>query len=267
MRQQFLQLIEKLKSDPGFLVQITDLSSGAMIVNNASGDALTREAGSVEGYFNNLYTNGITRLRFVPRKRNGSSVKAEGLPFVYTLGDDKTAQPQQATPTAEAPAPAAPAPAYALNAPMGLSVPDMHYRVLDHSRMQQENLDLKAENKALTKQVEELKEKVLRNEIMEGKTVAINESRAQMTQAVTPVIEKGFAALAAFMSKSNQPAIEAAGLAGAMNPNQQAFVELFLSIPNDYQVLMARVLEGIEKDAFVTDQITILQKHNLWPNE
>lgn len=265
MKQQIDNTVEKLKTDPFWGVSVVDKDTLKNVERNATGEELSQKYGSVEGFFEHLKDNGITRLQIYDRRKNGSawrSLTDYAVTFV-----EKQAEPEPVP----APEPIAPAPIhraapmrnqnFGLNGLMGLSMPEAIFKTQDHARMQSEYIEMKAENKALQKEVEKLKEENLRNEILGTKSVETKNANAEMVKTLSesPVL----AALASrFMPTGTPPGL---GMPDAsLSPVKQQMIASMQHADDSFVSDLFSVARGMsESEAFDAELTELLKKYNL----
>lgn len=266
MKQQIDNTVEKLKIDPFWAITVTDKETLKNVERNATGEELSQKYGSVEEFFEHLKANGITRLQIYDRRKTGNAFRP--LTDYAVTFVEKQAEPEPVPapePIVQAPVHrAAPMrnPNFGLNGLMaGLSMPEAIYKTQDHARMQSEYIEMKAENKALQKEVEKLKEENLRNEILGTKSVESKNANAEMLKTISesPVL----AALASkFMAPGAPPGL---GMPDAsLSPVKQSMIGIVHHADDLFVADLIRAAKGMsESDEFDTELTALFQKYNL----
>ena len=162
-----LPIIEGLETDPLYAITVSEVGDSNYIESNATAEVLTTKYGGVAEFFNRLNSQNRTHLIIQVRRSNGSKAFVnKGTPQIINLAPPQQQPAPIVLPSATALNGAVQhaQPDYGMSMPMGLgmglSAPDMYYRVMDHPNLQRERDDLKSKNEVLKEQVIELKEKI-----------------------------------------------------------------------------------------------------------
>ena len=178
------QIITTLETDykdgvPMSAIRVDDVSTGVFnILCNSTNIDLIRDYGSASGFFENLSKSNVKSIRIIPLKRNGTkggvvnwtkSRKILPLEMGFTGNGPVDEKPlveekKQVHESFQLPGNSFPQ----LNGGMAGEV---YHKFYDHQRLQNENIELKAENKAQQVQIADLKEKVLTNDLVGTKSV------------------------------------------------------------------------------------------------
>lgn len=165
MRQEFLNIVNQLKTNPYYGISIIDDSTMNKILSTTLGSVLIEKYGSVENYFETLKNSGVTSFSVQEYKKNGSGWKNTGNVVRNLTFHDKT---PVSSPTLQPnPAPAFPALNGAGNQVVGLGfyeAANLMAESKEGARLAEENKYLKEKNERLEKDIYELKEEKLKRE-------------------------------------------------------------------------------------------------------
>lgn len=268
--EQFNSTIEKLKTNYRHIIKVVNASNGQTLANNVSCDDLTKNYGSVEAFFEDLYQKGIRQVMIYDRKKNGTSTIKEGEPYTVTFGDKSTdvtaqtaTQPMQQQPTFSTPTPTFQYGNQGTGMNGGMSAPEMIYKQMDHGRLERECMDLRSENKALLKQNAEYEKKILIHETLDGKSIAASTANKALVGEFMPL-------LAPLIGKLMEtPAVPAAvGLMGAENLSETKKMALQqLQATDDGQVYyLCQLGKNLNNPAIEADFLALLEKYSLIQN-
>lgn len=165
MRQEFLDIVNKLKSDPYYAISITDDSTMNKLFSTKTGIVLVKENGSVENYFENLKNSGVTSFTVQEYRKNGAGWKNTGNVIRNLTFQDKTAV--NSVPV-QSPVPVLHALSGGNNGQVvGLGfyeAASLMANSQDKVRLEEENKYLKTQNEEYKKTIDELKEEKLKNQ-------------------------------------------------------------------------------------------------------
>lgn len=265
--KQLSNTISRLKSDPLNAVTVTDKDTLIKVVTDATGAALEESYGSVEGFFEWMHGQGINRLLIRDRRKNGSGFKAVGeyhADLMDRNGSDPiqsaaTTQPQQ-SPVMHKAVPMQDMFGFGMNGMAGLNMVDVAYKMQDHSRLFQENQELKVKVGVLEAENKKLEKEVLTNELVGTKTVEKTKANNELAQTFAPLLS-----LVAQKFLTPQEAIATAGLSGAnATPMQQYFIGLAQNADENFLNDLALLIKGMaEKPDFDAELNELMIKHNL----
>lgn len=195
MRQEFLDIVNKLKSDEYCAISVIDDSTMNKILTTSSGSLLVQKYGSVENYFENLKNSGVNSISIQEYRKNGSGWKNTGnIIRNLTFHDKNTAVNSVPSHT--------PAPVYPLNGGLngqvvGLGFVEAANLIADSKenvRLVEENKYLKEKNERLEKDIFDLKEEKLKREYDASSK---SEQNGMITKALEtlPALLQGFASM------------------------------------------------------------------------
>lgn len=159
MRQEFLDMIKRLKADSFYAITVVDDLSLNRLITTATGAKLVEKHGSIESFFELLKQKGVQSISVSEYKKNGSGFKS----LNSVINNLRFSEKQNSSPVQT------PAGAYSnLNSPntpqvngLGYLEAKAEYQSNDITRLQMENTHIKEKNESLQKQLEELKEERL----------------------------------------------------------------------------------------------------------
>lgn len=230
--QEFLQLINKLETDKFFAITVIDLTNGKEIIKNNDKAAIVRKSGSLEDFFNGIFSEGVSEIGVRTKRKNGSSWIDGVEPFLkIRLGGN---------------APTAPASMQGLNG--SLLSPEILKMQVDASKY----ADLKERNAILEAQNEKYRKKV--NKFDKKKMVWENSKTpsplmSELIQHGMPHIDKLAGVLAQFGIKLPGAA------AGLSNPNlsqtKTSLIQVLETCSELNADILADVYERLPNDKFV----------------
>lgn len=264
MKQELDKIIQKLQTDPMFAISVENIDQSGnkfRIITNATNEMLIAKYGSSANFFESLFKSGVQKIAITPRKQNGTKAgkinyKLAGASFPAF---EMEFEPKQNTEIKaydqhsnyQVPAPQ-------LNGANGLTGADLH-KVYDYQRIQQENSDLKAENKQLLAKNESLKEENLRAELLGVKSVEKTESNAKLIASASPFIPILQALLMG--AKNGNP--EVPGLGQGISTIKQWFLQQDDELLQD----LSLVAKGLEVPQFESQLKELLIANNLIQND
>lgn len=165
MRQEFLNIVNQLKTNQYYGISIIDDSTMNKILTTTLGSVLIEKYGSVENYFETLKNSGVTSFSVQEYKKNGSGWKNTGNVVRNLTFHDKT---PVSSPTLQPnTTPAFPSLNGAGNQVVGLGfyeAANLMASSQEKVRLEEENKFLKEKNERLEKDIYELKEEKLKRE-------------------------------------------------------------------------------------------------------
>lgn len=193
MRQEFIQLVQKLQTDALAAVSVSNKKNYQELLKSTYGHELIQNYGSVQNYFEKLNQEGHTNLIIQEWRKNGNTKIKKGNPFEVSFE-----KPQPTQPTIQTMGNIF----QSLNGTgtgLGLGFADIMTLNTNSelkARYEVENEFLKKENKKLEDEVFSLKEKILQSKFDNNNKSAtsetINNALAQLPgvlQAIFPVKE------------------------------------------------------------------------------
>lgn len=264
--KQLSNTISRLKSDPLNAVTVTDKDTLVKVVTDATGAVLEERYGSVEGFFEWMHGQGINRLLIRNRRKNGSGFKAIS-EYHADLMDRNGSEPIQSaampqpkqSPVAHKAVPMPDMFGFGMNGMAGLNMVDMAFKTQDHSRLFQENQELKVKVGVLESENRNLERQVLTNELVGTKTVEKTKANNELAQTFAPLLS-----LVAQKFLTPQEAIATAGLSGTTTPVQQYFISLAQNADESFLNDLALLIKGMsEKPDFDAELNELMIKHNL----
>ena len=184
MKQELIDIINRFKSSPSVLLTVINKETGQPLVRSISAARMAEQHGSVEAFFNGLFSQGIRQIIVEERRKFGNTTRSFSTPMTFTLGPKEEEPTPQALAVATATtaiaapvAPAAPIQPGLMGMP-GLGFPqimDLHVRAHDQARLETENKFLKEKNERLEQEMASLKEERLVDKFSEAKAKGNNE--------------------------------------------------------------------------------------------
>lgn len=243
MRQDFLNIVQKLKTDSFAAISVYNLDADEKIIPATYGNEFVEKYGSVENFFEDLKAKGIVNILVQEHRKNGSGSKNKGNPMSFNFAQKKeTIAPvvHEATPMP------AQQPFFGL-AGTGLGFTEIMQLNTDSvlkARLEVENEHLKTRNKELEAQVYELKEEKLSNKYDA-------EAKSGQADLIKTLIQNAPALLGAFTKQTP------AGLNAVHQPTQnvsevkQHFINMVQSpaISDDFTEFLFGLINRINTDA------------------
>lgn len=242
MKQELLEIISRLKSDPLRLISVY-YSDNEAIVRSVSAQKLKEIYGSVEDFFGSLTQETPTTILVEERRKNGSSSILLSAKKSFEL-IKKMPQPFQ--PIQNPPVIYHNSLQEGLKAAqsMGLGLPEimnLHIAANDKVRLETENNFLKKENENLKNEIAVLKEEKLQNKYSQEKAKSSNQMLLGIVQNI-PML------LAAFKGDASQVALQGATYEPEPEEMQGVKAELFSRLETTSEAIddfMLRVLNGV----------------------
>lgn len=235
---------------------------------NATKEIFVANYGSVQNFFNQLVEKGVNELRLQNRTLNGSTYKAVGEPYEFSLKPkDSTAEPTPTPqPVQNIPAPQPVVPTYpampGLNGFQGLGMPEI-YKIQDHSRITEELRDLKIKNGVLEAQNKELHEKNLRNELLGTKQ---DNARTEVKDILKELVPLAMPFANKMASQGAQVAAEGLAAPGATDL-QKHFINVILKSDEEVIKDLFLVSHGLATSVEFDNELTeLINKYNLGQN-
>lgn len=258
--KHFEKIIENLKTDRHYAIKVVDLNTQKNIVCNANGDFLAEKYGSVEYFFENIFKSGVQKIQITNRRKNGSTFITVGDPYDFDMVSNEAipaTQPVEATPfqpNFSAAQPTFPS----LNG--GMNAVDI-YKYMDHPRLELLCQNLTSENKILLEKVASLEKINLKNELLEGKTVASANANTELLKSfgplLAPVLEK-------FLTPSTAASAVGLGVSD-FSMVKKEMVEIIKNTDDDVVYYLGILSKNIDTGTIANDIIELLDKHNLIP--
>lgn len=241
MKQELLEIISRLKSDPLRLISVYH-SDNEPIVRSVSAQKLKEIYGSVEDFFGSLTKETPTTIFVEERRKNGSSsiILSPKKSFELIKKMPQPSQPIQNPPVINNSLQEGLKAAQS----MGLGFPEiisLHTAANDKVRLETENNFLKKENENLKNEISVLKEEKLQNKYSEEKAKSSNQMLLGIVQNI-PML------MAAFKGDASQVALQGATYQPEPEEIQGVKAELFSRLETTSEAIddfMLRVLNGV----------------------
>lgn len=188
MRQEFLQLVQKLQTDPLAAVSVSNKSNYNEILKSTYGSELIQQYGSVQNYFEKLNRDGYKNLILQEWRKNGNTKVRKGNPFEANFSEKP---PQQQLPVNNHIMAQPQAGLYGT----GLGITDiMNLNTNSElkARFEVENEYLKKENQRLQNEVLELKENAFKDKYDINKKNNVSENIQTAIIEIGPIIRSIF---------------------------------------------------------------------------
>ena len=265
MKQELDPIINRLANNPKFGVTITNTENQNIICRNKTGAEMVHEAGSIQAFFNNLYTTGVQKIAIQPRSKNGSSWISSG--DIVQLSFTSKDQSQAATAPVHVPTQVITQPDNVMglmgsmnNGLMGGLQGQMIYHHLDYPKIAADNTVLKAENESLKEKVLELRTAAMEAQYSTDKSQGNKDMLNGLVAAfapLLPMLAKGGAAAAP--AGLNAPAVDES----LPHPNQ-LLMQAVPAMPDYLAQYLVAIYQGVNNnEAFGSELLALLQKHNL----
>lgn len=257
MRHQ--NTIQQLKTNPLWAITVVNKKDLQKVVINATGNILQEQYGSVENFFEDMFSKGITDIRVYERRKNGSTYRLVQ-EYDWTMLPKDAAEHKSAEVKTEKAVvdlnfnngiPG-------LSGLSGLAGMEATYKFMDHPRLMAEVQRLSSENDTLKRDNESLKEANLRNELSGDKA----NSNKELILGLAPL-------LAPFLSKMTAGAAAAPGLSGTdknRTPAQMKVIDIIDNSDDLISTYLGIIGDNIENEAFANGLVELMQKHNLIPS-
>lgn len=253
MQAKFISLLQKLKRDPLTALTVINPSKPFKpLIINATNEVFVADYGSVENYFEELVSQGVTNVTVIERRQNGTSKKGTNYKEIEAFPINIS--PKQANP-ATSPDFVPPQPQAFSGLMGGLNQVDAVYKFMDHSRLQEENQTLKAKNEILEKDNKELREKCLRQEISGEKSSANADLIKSLAPLLAPVIGK-------LVDGGTGAATALAGPADA-SPLKQQLMAMVNAMDESSAHWFVLIGQGFANESFINDLGELLKKYQL----
>lgn len=200
MRQEFLQIVKKLKSDPFCAISVIDDNTMNKVLTTTLGSTIVQRYGSVENYFEQLKNKGVVSFSIQEYKKNGSGWKNTGNVIRNLTFSEKHAAVnpvQDYTPVVP------PLNGMRNEQVVGLGfyeAASLMANSQEKTRLEEENKYIKEKNERLEKEVLELKEEKLKREYDASKSSGQNEMLLGLVQNLPAI-------LSGFKSSNNAPSL------------------------------------------------------------
>lgn len=141
------------------------------IYKEMTAEKMASDFGSIEGFFEHLYSRGFREITIYPRRKNGSSFKKNGDEYTITFGEPIATQSKLEFEDMPVPAsgpvnnykntismPVQAQPVYQAEPLQGLHGANSIFKTMHYDDIKRENFELKTENKELTKANQKLEQ-------------------------------------------------------------------------------------------------------------
>lgn len=254
--------IKRLTDKPTNLVTVVNMDDASTIVCNMKGSDIIEKHGSVEAFFDSIYKSGVTKIKVADRNPHGSTTTPFGKPYIISLIPGEEQETTQAkakdTKTTTQP-PIMPS----LNGLQGIGLnaaeAEVYGKLYDYPRVYSELQTAKTDLKALEKENQELKTKLLVNDTLDGKSVERAKANKELVKEAMPLLGMVMQAL-----KPNAiPVAETVGLAGALSAQKHRVVSIISQYDDDTAHHVANFLEKLMDENVWNDFEELLKKNNL----
>lgn len=257
--KHFEKIIENLKTDPYFAIKVVDLKTRQNLVCNATGANLEESHGSVENFFESIYADGVQKVQIILKRKNGNNFKAIGAPYNFDMVSNEVTDAPATTPVHNF-VPQAPTPPVFAGLNGGLNAAEI-YKYMDHPRLERLCQDLTTENKSLLDKVSSLEKINLKNELLEGKTVASTNANAKLLESFGPLLAP---VLESFLTPKTVATV--AGLGGAdFSAIKRELVEIIKNTDDEVVYYYTVLAKNIDASTVADELITLLERQNLIP--
>ena len=264
--KQLNDVITKLQTDPFFAITAEyqdSFDKWISIERNASGQVLIAKYGGVTNFFENLKAKGITTVQICPKKQNGTTKEgktnykpAPGMnSFIYDVNPTPNAVP---TPTAVQSKPTALEAVPMSNFGMmgvGMSMPEMYYKTMDHARLVGEVTRLQAKVDSLEVEKADLKEKDLQHKYATDKSSNNLDILKQFAPALNAIMTAKMGGGAAPEGLGHP--------AENLSPAKSTFMTIVRQADDSFLEDLYLVVQGMQNDDFSNELDELITKYNL----
>jgi hypothetical protein len=251
--QDLDQLIEKLNTDSYSAVSVLDLDTTLFVFRNKTHGEIIADYGSAEEFFETLFADGHKRLNLVPKRKNGSTYKADGKSFDVNFSKE--------TQSIEPVAPAVTVhKAEMFPNSFGLGSLDMINLFVakgDAQRLHTENEVLKASEKENKKLIEELKEERLASKYDTARSNGTQEMLLGAIQHLPTILStlKGVPPVTGLSSPTENYS----------TPAKQNFAKALQNLDDSTVNVLESINSAMNTNPEFTNELAqLLQRHKLW---
>lgn len=205
MKNQFTNTIEKLKENALRAISVQNAATGIELLCNKTAEEIAQTYGSIEDFFNGLVGKGIKKVIITDKLKNGSTYRKYGDSYEFEFVPNAPQEQQQAIPV-QVPT------SLPLNAGMNAGLNATIYRDMDYPRIAAELENSKAEVKRLTEENRKLETKILINDTLEGKSIAVKQANTEFMKTFAPAFAPLVEKLAVKLDAPQTPGLNAANL-------------------------------------------------------
>lgn len=260
--------ITRLTQKPTNSVTVTNMETAEKIICNTTGKTLIEKYGTVEGFFESLYKNGIKTIKVADRNPHGTTTTPCGEPYTVSLVPAGEQTAKQESNLDKTPLPteykAPMMPSLAMPGMNGLGMPEI-YKVMDYQRLERENSELKSKNERLTEDNRKQELELIEIKNKDGKSAAKTEATQGILKEFKDMAAQG---LSFYMASKGIPVPDQGALAGAGTPIsqvKQVVVELLKNEDDNTVFYIGKLIENLHKDEVFEDFDKLIKTHKLAP--
>ena len=258
--KQLNDIMHLLTTDQFYAINVTENQTGNCLGKNLTGAALEAKYGSVEEFFNKLFTDGVQSIIIQPRRKNGSSWVPDPRRAPQVINMRAQDEPQQIAQQPTLPQPAVHIPEIIPGLQGGLNA-QMIYNYMDYNRVITDNAELRAKCEKLKDEVDTLKFEAQKTEFSEAKAKGNKEMLNGLAETLMPLAQ---------MLLANRTGVAIPQPAGLGQPqtglsaSKQAVVDAITASEDYVSDYLLKVFDGFStNEAFTTELLNLLKKFNL----
>lgn len=277
MRQEFITIIDNLKTDPLYGIQVFDLSNGVnAITKKLDKVALEQTYGTVENFFENVFENDVTEILVKIWRKNGTSNNGktqnwQEKGFLRIKANPDLTPVNSNLPVVDQPSFFQQQQPY-LNAPImsdggKLAIPIAEYNNLtidqrEKQRLEKDYFELKEKYSRLRKKYKKLE----RDELLEIRDI---EKAKVRNEGLQNGLKEAAPLLGPLMAKLlNNGNVSPAGSALAeprlhLSDVKNSLITQIEILPDENASMLMYVLQGSNNDQFVKELAELMLKHEL----
>jgi hypothetical protein len=256
MRQEFIDIVRKLKTDQYAAISVYDEKIKKKILLPTTSTELISKYGSIENYFEKLKNDGVTLFSILEFKKNGSGFKNMQNSILNLHFGEKTEENMiyPAQPIISQNVASLTGGLHGQVVGLGfMEVANLMSDSRENVKLSEENKYLKTQNEELKKQVDELKEERLITKYDSSKSSATNELLLGLAQNLPSILSglKGSAAPADGASLTGVPTV---------TETKAEFINYISSpaVSDDMIHFLFQISETIKKDSSKFEEINTI---------
>lgn len=251
--QDLDQLIKKLNTDPYSAVSVLDLDTNHFVFRNKTHGEIIAGYGSAEELFETLFADGHKRLSLTPKRKNGSTHKADGNSF-----DVNFSKETQTPETVQQPVAVHKTEMFPNSFGLGsLDMINLFVAKGDAQRLHTENEVLKASEKENKKLIEELKEERLASKYDTARSNGTQEMLLGAIQHLPVILStlKGVVPVAGLASPAEN----------YTTPAKQNFAKTLQNLDDSTVNVLESINSALNTNTEFTNELAqLLQRYQLW---
>lgn len=259
MMQQFLKIIECLKTDEFYAVMIEDAETNQQFTVpgidgkptvNLTGQNIIAAFGTVEAFFNSIFEKGHERIKITFRRKNGSTFKQAGEPREFSLNAEKK-QPKAEFAKSDS------EPKMPKDFAKGLTG-TQYFNALRYPEIVVERDELKRKLGKYKKKVAKLERAALEESFSTKKQEKNNELLVKLAPYIQPILGKvipGAATDIPVQSGMNAPA--------ELTETKIGVFQRISALSDDEAYSIGLLAENMQNESLQTDIMELINKHNL----